>query len=283
MSELAVAANAFEEPRLSPDGKRLAFGIRGRSNDIWVLDIARGTLTRLTLQGDNFAPIWSPDGKHIVFSSNRLGPSSMFCVPADGTAEPRLLLSGDYDQVASSFSPDGRTLAFTEYRSNTGADIWLLPTTPKAGPRIFLQTSFNEWEPVFSPDGRWLAYTSDQSGQPEIYVQALRGQPRHQISIEGGHQPVWSRNGKELYFRKDDKIFAVPTKMAPAFCAGAPKLLFSGPYLGGSGEAYLANYDVCGDGKRFVMVKEVNQNTTTQHVHVMFDWFSELKCHWIPS
>lgn len=280
MTPLDVSVNIFEEPRLSPDGKRLAFGIRGRSNDIWVLEIARGTLTRLTLEGDNFAPIWSPEGTHIVFSSNRLGPSSMFSVPADGSAEPKLLLSGDHDQVASSFSADGKLLAFTEYRPNTGADIWLLPTTPKGTPRIFLQTSFNEWEPVFSPDSRWLTYTSDQSGRPEIYVQALKGQPRYQISIDGGHQPAWSRDGKELYFRKDDKFFAVSIKLAPGFCVGTPKLLFSGRYLGGSGEAYLANYDVCGDGKRFVMIKEVEQNSATEHVHVMFDWFSELKGQW---
>ncbi len=277
-TELPAPPRMYEEPRLSPDGRRLAVGIRGPSNDVWICEIARGVLSRLTFEGDNFAPVWTPDAKWITFSSNRDGPSNIFWTPAESAAQLQRLTASECDQVAGSWSPDGRRLAFTQFHPETGADIWILSLRGDRVPRPFLRTPFNEWGPTFSPDGRWLAYTSDESGRPEVYVQAFPGPgQKRQISPEGGAEPIWSRNRAELFYRNGDSIMAVGFRTRPSFSVSKPRTLFSGPYLRGSA-AYLPGYDVSPDGRRFVMVRKPAQQAETRELRVILDWFADLEC-----
>ena len=159
----------------------------------------------------------------------------MFWKPADGSGTEERLTTSQYPQVAQSWSPDGKVLAFHEVHPTTGRDIWLLPLEGDRKPRPFLQTSFNERVPMFSPDGRWLAwlaYVSDESGREEVYVQPFPGPGgKWQISTEGGSEPVWARNGRELFYRNGQKMIAVEITARPTFAAARPRLLFEAPYI----------------------------------------------------
>ena len=174
------------EPRVqfAPDGTRLAFSLEERGNDdLWVYDWERDITTRLTFTGSDGIPAWSPDGKHIVFSSTREGGSdSLYWIRADGAGQAVRLTESKNSQFAFSFSPDGKRLAFVEIDPHTNLDLWTLPLEgaesdhPKAGkPEPFLVTSFNEMAPMISPDGHWLAYNSDESGRDEVYVRPFPG------------------------------------------------------------------------------------------------------------
>jgi len=210
---LAAPAHAYQDPRLSPDGRRVAVSIAEQETHVWLYDLSRETLTRLTFEGNtNYTPVWTPDGKRIAFESNREGPYNVFWQLADGSGGLERLTTSEYLQGPSSWSPDGQLLAFHEINPATGVDIWVLrlgdPSASsgqgrKAQP--FLRTPFNEASPRFSPDGRWLAYISDESGRYEIYVQPYPGPGgKWQISAEGGRGPVWNPNGRELFYRNRD-------------------------------------------------------------------------------
>jgi len=191
-----------------------------------------------------------------------------------------------------SWSQDGRLLAFIEVNPTTGYDIWVLrmgdPSpgsgqVPSAGSgqvrkaQPFLRTPFNESVPRFSPDGRWLAYISDESGRYEIYVQPYPGPGgKWQISTEGGTEPVWNPNGRELFYRSGNKMMAVEITTQPSFSAGRPRMLFEGQYV--PTPVTFPNYDVSPDGQRFLMIKpsEQAQAAPTQ-INVVLNWFEELK------
>jgi len=267
---------AYYDPRFSPDGKRLAIGIEGANHDIWLYEIAQGTLTRLTF-GPNWDghAIWTPDGKHVTFASAAPGNPDLFGVPSDGSREPERLLPSEHTHFPSSWSPDGKVLAFEELHPGTGFDIWMLPVEGERKPRPFLRTPFEEAEPRFSPDGRHIAYTSDESGRREVYVQSYPGPGgKLQISTEGGAEPVWRPDGREIFYRNGSKMMAVSIETKPEFEAKAPRLLFEGNYeivpLVG------ADYDVTPDGERFVMIAGDPRATVTQ-LNVVLNWFEELK------
>ncbi len=175
-----------------------------------------------------------------------------------------------------SWSPDGQLLAFVEVNPTTGYDIWVLRLSDrKAQP--FLRTPFNESVPRFSPDGRWLAYISNESGRYEIYVQPYPGPGgKWQISTEGGTEPIWNPNGRELFYRSGDKMMAVDIATQPSFTAGKPRVLFEGRYE--LSPATTPNYDVSPDGQRFLMLKpaEASEAAPTQ-INVVLNWFEELK------
>ena len=272
---LALAPRAFEEPRLSPDGERLAFGSRGTKNDIWVYEPVRGTLARLTFEADNFAPLWSPDGTRLTFSSNRDGPSNIFWKLADGSGAEERLVASEYDLVGTSWSPDGRILAFTEYHPKTGGDIWMLSLGDEA-PRPFRQTPFNEYGAAFSPDGRWLAYTSDETGRGEVYVTGFPGpRGKWQISTDGGAEPIWTRDGTELCYRAGASVVAVPVTVGGAFATGTPRVVVDGQYERGTMTG-LPNYDVAPDGRRFVLITEAEPRPAPTLLTVITDWASDL-------
>jgi eukaryotic-like serine/threonine-protein kinase len=298
---LAAPAHTYLTPRLSPDGRRVAVAITEQDSQVWLYDLSRQTLTRFTFEGTyNVIPVWTPDGKRIAFQSNKEGPNNIYWQLADGSGGLERLFTGEYLQAPTSWSPDGQLLAFHEVNPATGRDIWVLrmsdPSSgsgqpPSAGSgqvpspgsgqgrkaQPFLRTRFDEGVPRFSPDGHWLAYISDESGRYEIYVQPYPGPGgKWQISTEGGSEPVWNPNGRELFYRTGDKMMAVEIATQPGFAAGTPRMLFEGPYE--PGPFPIVNYDVSSDGQRFLMLKrsEQEQAAPTQ-INVVLNWFEELK------
>jgi serine/threonine-protein kinase len=274
---LAATARAYSSPRLSPDGRQVAVGIVEQETQVWLYDLSRETLTRLTFEGStNNNSVWTPDGKRIAFSSNKEGPSNVFWQLADGSGGRERLTPGQYVHIPISWSPDGQLLAFIEANPTTQRDIWVLRMGDrKAQP--FLQTPFDESVPLFSPDGRWLAYISNESGRYEIYVQPYPGPGgKSQISTDGGTEPAWNPNGRELFYRSGDKMMAVDIATQPSFAAGKPRMLFEGQYV--RTPATATNYDVSPDGQRFLMLKPSDQALAVPtQINVVLNWFEELK------
>jgi Tol biopolymer transport system component len=281
---VAAPAHAYLAPRLSPDGRRVAVGITESQSHIWLYDLSRDTLTRFTFEGNsNQYPAWTPDGKRIAFQSNKEGVLNLFRQMADGSGSLERLTTSDNTQTANSWSPDGQLLAFHEIDPATQRDIWVLrmgdPSqgsgqVSKAQP--FLRTRFDEAGPRFSPDARWLAYISNESGRYEIYVQPYPGPGgKWQVSTEGGTEPVWNPNGRELFYRSGDKMMVVDIATQPSFAAGKPRMLFEGQYV--PTPATAPNYDVSPDGQRFLMLKPVEQAAGPTQINVVLNWFEELK------
>ncbi len=274
---LPAPVHAYRYPRISPDGRRVAVTIEESEDDIWLYDLARDTLTRLTFQGSfNLGGAWSPDGKRIAFESNKEGPQNIFWQLADGSGGLERLTTSEDTQNPNSWSPDGQLLAFIENTPTTGQDIWMLRMSDrKAQP--FLRTPFNESAPRFSPDGRWMAYVSNESGHYEVYVQPYPGPGgKWQISTEGGTEPVWNRSGRELFFRSGDKMMAVDIGTQPSLTVGKPHVLFAGAYV--PTPVTFPDYDVSPDGQRFLMLKPVESAAVAPtQINVVLNWFEELK------
>jgi Tol biopolymer transport system component len=277
--EQAVAApvRAYLFPRISPDGKHVAMGITEEGTHIWSYDLARETLTRITFQGNqNLNAVWSPDGKQLAFRSHLDASDGIYLKRSDGSGELQKLISSDRAKIPMSWSRDGQTIAFMEINSTTGFDLWILPLN-ESKPRLFLQTPFNESAPRFSPDGRWLTYVSNESGRYEIYVLAYPGPGgKFQISTNGGTEPVWNPNGRELFYRSGNKMMVVDVASQTSFSAGKPRILFEGRFL--PTPATSPNYDVSPDGQRFLMIKaaEPEEQSATQ-INIVLNWFEELK------
>ena len=277
LQPVITAPGAYAYPRLSPDGRKLAFD--NGTDIIYVHDLERDTETRLTFTGGSRVPVWTPDGKHIAFRSDG---SSIFWIRSDGAGEPQRLLESRNVVVPWSFSPDGRHLAYVEISPETGSDIGILPldTTdpdrPKPGkPEPFLRTPADETIPGFSPDGRWIAYRSNESGINEIYVRPFPASVagKWQISTGGGRFPIWGTHGKEIfYLTPQSRLMAVSLKLgAGSVEASAPHELFALP----AGEHSLFPYDVTADGQRFLVATAPSQSPDP--LSVIANWPALLK------
>jgi eukaryotic-like serine/threonine-protein kinase len=270
-SSVALSSPALEEPRISPDGERLVLTIREQTNaDAWTYHLTRGEFKRLTEEvTEDETPVWMPDNQHVTYSAARPGqPRSIFRRRVDGGNEELLLRtdpSRDDHPHVDSWSPDGQTLALTNMNMATSSenfDIWLLRPQDNPALQPFLQTTFNEGAARFSPDGKWLAYASNESGRYEVYVRPLRGSDRAQpISVDGGTEPVWSRDGTELFFRNGDKMMVSAVRLRPTFSHEKPHLLFERRYASSRRGRLHANYDVSPDGQKFLMLKEIGQTS----------------------
>jgi len=275
---LAAPPREYTAARLSPDGKRVALAIEGTNPGVWLYDLARGTLTRLIETAGTPWPVWTPDGGRLAFRLFREGSFNIFWMPADGSGTAERLTASDNVQVPGSWSPDGQVLAFSESDPTTGTDIEVLRLGGERKLQHFLQTQSNEGAPMLSPDGHWLAYQSNESGRMEIYVRPFPGPGgKTQVSTEGGVQPLWVRNGRELFYRNGDKMMAATVETEPSFAAAKPKLLFEGHYKTTDVFPAQANYDVSPDGQRFLMVKEGAQEQAATQINVVLNWFEELK------
>jgi serine/threonine-protein kinase len=223
-------------PRYSPDGRKIAL-YEGNFDDadVWITDLDRGTRTRLTFsERADWAPLWSPDGQWIAFCSTREGAGNLYRKPADGSREAERLTESENLQVPESWSRDGRFIALSELTGGGGWDIMVLDVeSGEVSP--FLQSSFQDVAPAFSPDGRWIAYRSNESGRYEVYVRPFPGPGgKWQISTSGGGAPLWSQDGKQIYYATpDDKMVAVPiTATESTLTAGNPvELLDTEPYV----------------------------------------------------
>jgi Tol biopolymer transport system component len=261
--ETIGSPGAIARPRLSHDEKRIAMDIRdvaSANTDVWVYDIARRTQTRLTFApGVDSYPIWSPDDSRIVFTSDRKTPGDLYEKSSAGTGEEKLVLTTDLLKAPFSWSADGKFLTFQTASTKTTAqtgDLWTYSfADQKASP--FLATDFNEGEPTFSPDGKWIAYVSNESGKFEIYVRTFPDTGgKWQISTAGGEDPLWSRDGSEIFYDSGTKLMTVPVKTSPAFEAGTPQLLFEARFRTDNG----IQYDVSADGKKFLVDQDITES-----------------------
>jgi Tol biopolymer transport system component len=251
--------------------------VADEESQIWVYDVSRDTLTRVTFEGNaNTTFAWSPDGRRIAFRSNREGRLNLYWQAFDDSNTVERLTTGDYTHSPNSFSPDGHLLAFMEQTPETGRDLWVLNLADREA-QPFLKTSYEETAPTFSPDGKWLAYSSDESGRREIYVQPYPGPGgKWLISTDGGQEPVWNPKGGELFYRSGNKIMAVDIETESGFSAGNPRMLFEGRYLPTA--ASFPFYDVSPDGRHFLMLKPVeSQAAAPTHINIVLNWFDELK------
>jgi serine/threonine protein kinase len=270
VSSLSAERRIYEESgRLSPDGKQLIIPIgRFPRYDLWRYEEERGSWTRMTSEATNIAPVWSPDGKQIVFTSNRNGAANLFVMPVDGSAPPKQITTGAGGQVAHSWSPDGQAIAFGEMTPTSRAGISLMSVaTWKSKP--LLLTPFNEDEAVFSPDGRWLAFRSDESGRFEIYVQRYpSGGRKWQISRDGGMEPRWRADGREIFWFKGRRVMAADVRSNEEFIAGRPRMLFE------SAAGVMPAGDVTPDGQRFLMVRR-QERELPDRINVVLGLFGE--------
>jgi serine/threonine-protein kinase len=282
---LPVPAQIYGKPSLSPDGTRLAIAVQaGDKRDVYIYDVATGRPTRLTLDGNNGQPVWTPDGERIVFVGSTQGQEkrALFSKPVDGSDDAKLLYSSLYGPVPSvpcSWSPDGELLTFYGiHHVGLSEDIWVIRVEDTGEPELIVGTEATEWGASFSPDGRYIAYVSDRDAKFQVYVQPYPGKDWvRQISDDFGEEPIFSPSGDELFYRNGDKWMVVSISTEPEFAAGTPKVLFEGPYNNVLG----FSYDVAPDG-RFLVLQPEYDDSEVRELHVVTNWFEELK-RLVPS
>jgi eukaryotic-like serine/threonine-protein kinase len=264
---IAVEPRGYRFPRVSPDGSHIAVTVDPRPSDIWIVDLRRETAARFTTEGHNIGTGWSPNGSQLSFSHN--DGQHVVRWPEGGPLRRVGERPAPLGQYGPSWTPDGRIFVF-ENRPETGRDLVVLRLEDGTA-EDFLATRADEWAPSVSPDGRWVAYVSNISGTDEVYVlRSDRASAPQLVSVGGGVDPVWSRDGSELFYRRGNVILAVTITTAPTFTAGRPTELFEGPY----DFTQELNWDARPDG-RFVMVKA--DPATTQQFQVVLNWFQEVK------
>jgi serine/threonine-protein kinase len=282
---LGLMPGNYGFPRVSPNGKRVAFGIDdGKEASIWVYDLSgASSMRKLTLTGANRYPVWSADGEHIAFQSDAEGDKGIFWQRADGTGATERLTKPekDVEHIPDAWSPDGRTFSFTALRGNDAAVYIFSIQYKKAtvfaeAPKSFITNS------VFSPNGKWLAYQSYDAKSSEIFVRPFpaTGKP-YQITKAGGHHPLWSPDGKEVFFVPGPGQFSkLSITTEPSFSFGNPVPVPNGGFLEGGPETP-RTYDITPDGKQLIGVITAGQNKTgapaQQQINVVMSWFSELQ------
>ena len=280
----------YNQPRLSPDGRRVAVDVIESSMQVWLYDLTRDIFSRFTFGGDNRHAVWAPDGKRLAFMSNRDGGQQIFWKRADGSGDAERVPGGGSTapgvlNIPYSWSRDGRLLAIARLAPATAAELCVLrlddDSTTRSGatPPVFTRTRAADGAPQLSPDGRWMAYASEESGRREIYVQAYPGPGgRWQISSDGGNEPLWSANGRELFYRSGGRMMVVDISTEGESLAGKPRQLFEGSHVRAGGGYVRANYDVAPDGQRFLMLKAVEQAPAPlTQIHVVLNWSEDLK------
>jgi serine/threonine protein kinase/Tol biopolymer transport system component len=292
----------YQFPKISGDGKRVAFTVNtGGNTDIWIWDLVRESLTRLTFdKGQDLTPIWSRDGQRIAFCSLRQtsmlkgGLGGVFWRASDGTGDDEFLGAiTNRILFPYSWSGDGKNLVFVETDASTKIfDIGVLSMEGDHPSRLLLKEDYIETQPQISPDGRWMAYCSTETGKNEVYVRPFPevNKGKWQVSTDGGDSPLWSPDGRELFcmIGNGDGVMSVALEAGQSFKAGKPSLLFRGKYVGplpGNG----LPWDISPDGKRFLMMKEIPaaEDKTKAgapaapapqpKITIVVNWFEELK------
>ena len=266
----------YQNIALSRDEQHIAFDRSGQDTyDVWLRDLQRQITSRLTFQRSN-VPVWAPDGRMVVFASSRTGTLNLYQRPSNMSAPDEVLLKLDAQPIVfpSDWSADGQFVTYYRSDPKTQLDQWVLPMEGDRKPFPLLHAEFNESQGQFSPDGKWIAYVSDESGQPEIYVQSfptLTG--KWQISSSGGSQPRWRRDGRELFYvAADRKLMAASVTLAPSFTVEATRPLFETllPFAPPRQE-----YEVSADGQRFLL--NLPLDTTSPPMTVVVNWNALLK------
>ena len=271
----------YGTPAISPDGRHVVMNVYEGllPVEIWSGDLERGTLSRLVSGGrSNSAPIWTPDGSRVTFQSTRDGQrQNLYWVRADGSGAIERLTTSDYPQVPTDWTPDGKTLVFYHVDPPTGYDILTVDLAHGHVVKPLIVTPFNEHTSKLSPNGRFIAFISNRTGRFEVYVQPFPGPGDvRQLSTNGGTEPVWSRDGHELFFRQGDKMMVADVSITADFSAARPRPLFEGRYEVSFVVPGARFYDVSPDGQRFLMLKS-DAATAPRQLHLIVNWFEELK------
>jgi serine/threonine protein kinase/Tol biopolymer transport system component len=269
---LPVKPNLYESPRFSPDGKLLAMTVRLPDPDIWVYDIERGALRRITFApGEDELPVWSPDGKRIAFASN--GRQQAFMVAVDGSGQEEPLMKNESHFHLQSWSPNGKLIAYERVGNSGQYEIWILPMEGDRKPYPYLVSQFRVDQPAFSVDGNWLAYSSNESGRSEVYAQRFPGPgEKVQVSTDGGSNPVWSRDGKQLIFENAGTLWATEVLVSP-FRVGKSRVLYQGDIWD---DAAGPNYALAPGGKKIVVVQRI-KDPDGGNLKVVVNWDEELQ------
>jgi len=277
---------ALANPELAPDGRRVAVvrAVQGNA-DVWLIEADRGSASRITFDSAvDSSPIWSPDGRRIIFRSSRNGQYDLFEKPASGAADEQPLLVTGQDKSPQDWSPDGKVLLYTAQDPKTGSDLWALPLVGERKPYAVVQTTFDEIQGQFSPNGRWIAYASNETGRSEIYVRSFPSPGgKWQVSTEGGIYPRWRRDGKELfYLALDNRLMAVPIQVAldsQTLNPGAAVALFltrlaAGVNVFAGGVLSRAQYAVASDGR--ILMNVDTPNPAASPITVVLNWTAAL-------
>jgi serine/threonine-protein kinase len=286
ISPLVSDPDYYMTPRFSPDGRRLAFAMgtgQARDHDLWVKDLENNTTTRLThMPGSNTHPLWTTDGAHIVFESLLGAYIGPYWIRTDGAGEPQRLTDDNIRRTPYSFSPDGKRLAYSQLTGGQ-SEIWTAPVESNPDrarlgkPELFLRVPSSAFSAKFSPDGHWMAYQSDETGRYEVYVSPSPGSGRKQpVSTGGGWFPIWSHNGRELFFLSPDWRIMVAsyTASGDTFVPGKPRLWSDRRLLRGPAQ----NCDLAPDDKHFAVVLAADGTAETfAQLTVLLNFFDELR------
>jgi serine/threonine-protein kinase len=282
INTLPAPAQSYVDQRISPDGNRIAVAIQsGKDFDIWVDDIQRNTMTRLTFGGSKRSPIWSPDGKKIAYSDNTSGPKGaagvgkVVIIRADGGGViEEISLPFDRTYVTC-WSRDGSKILVTVPQAGKGWDIWVLPLTGDKKPWPFLSTRFDEAFASLSPDGKWLAYVSNETVASQAYVRPFpHGEGKWQVSTNGASKADWSSDGKTLYFGTFKEVMSVSVNAGETFFTGIPKTILK-DYRGLQVESAVG-YDITPDGNQILISRPKDTESGISRINVVTNWFAEI-------
>jgi eukaryotic-like serine/threonine-protein kinase len=262
----------YHHPRFSPDGRHIALDITDQDRDLWIVDVRDRRMTRLTVGETANDPYWSPDGRRLAYTAVHAGLRGIYLRNADGSGSPDSVLSDGQDRSSGTWSPDGRMLVSS---TSAAGGLWMVPIQPRGQATQIPGSRPSEAFPALSRDGHWLAYVSDESGRQEVYVRPFPGPGgKIQVSVNGGNEPVFSRDGRELFYREDEgvvsRLIAAAVRTAPAFEVVSRTPLFDVSNYA-SAEDH-ANYDVGPDG-RFAFVRA----TQASQVRLIQNWVAQLR------
>jgi eukaryotic-like serine/threonine-protein kinase len=281
-----AAGRSYLNPHLSPDGRKIVTAIRrdgSRDTDLWLYDLVSGSSTRLTLDGGG-SPVWSPDGKRIVYASGTNSAANLYLIDGGGSGKPERLTTSEFSQTPGSWAAGTNTIAFLQRPTPDTFGIYTLPMDgPDAGkPKLFLESRFALTNPELSPDGRWIAYGSAESETFEVYVQPYPGPGgKVRISTAIGTEPIWTANGRELLFRGATAttmpVFSATIASLSPFQANAPRVLFVAPNGEYDRTGPIRAWDASADGQRFLMLRNSKtSNAPVTTIHVVLNWTDEL-------
>jgi len=286
---MAAPARVYQYPRLSPDGGRVVVWANDLDNDLWLWDLARVMLMRLTftpLPIVDLYPVWTPDGRRVLFSSDRDGERNLYMQRADGTGTAEQLTASSNLQDASAVTPDGARLIFTETTPQTGPDVLQVTVMGTHTITPLVQTPATERNGIVSPDGRWLAYEANDSGQLEIYVRPYPDvtSGRWRVSSGGGTQPLWSRSGRELFYASPaNALMRVSVERSSSWVATTPTMVLKdGSLITLSGNPG-RSYDVSPDGQRFLVLRPANALNAPPPQLVVVEHFDALLKRVVPT
>jgi len=276
MDRKGKATNITEEvrpyafPAISPDGRRIAVTLESSTFDVWVYDLARDTLTKVSFGSDDYRPHWSPDGKMLAYDSSKSGYQQVYVKHDIGQSSEEVVTDGPEGKALYDWTPEGREVIFGRQNKDAGWDIYAAPIQGDHTPRPLVERPFNQTEARVSPDGKWLAYVSEESGQSEVFVQAMNDPgTRVQISRDTGSSPRWARSSDELLYSSKDRLMSVRFAPGGALNPSKPIVLFED-------KRDWSGYDVARDG-RFLVAREAEEKGTATQINVVLDWFDEIK------